>query len=186
MGRVNIAAKLRPKSERSLRWPWEDAYSLANGDKFSNEAIRMLLTEVENHRTEVLVILAGYDDKMKELMRADPGLARRFPTSLALADYSPSELAKIAAKVASERFAVPFSDGLEDSLASWIDEHQGQLNISSHNGGLAVNLTEEALGRLAERHISLGIEPQTDIRLIDSDFGVSKQNRENEKTSSSH
>merc|ERR1719161_2760482 len=36
----------------------DEAYALANGDKFSNEAIRMLLTEVENHRTEVLVILA--------------------------------------------------------------------------------------------------------------------------------
>merc|ERR1719379_3227451 len=84
----------------------DEAYALANGDQFSNEAIRMLLTEVENHRTEVLVVLAGYDDKMKELMRADPGLARRFPTTLNLPDYVPSELAEIAAKVASERFAV--------------------------------------------------------------------------------
>merc|ERR1739848_976750 len=98
----------------------DEAYALANGDKFSNEAIRMLLTEVENHRTEVLVILAGYDDKMKDLMRADPGLARRFPTTLSLKDYAPFELAKIAAKVASERFAVPFSNGLEESLAAWI------------------------------------------------------------------
>merc|ERR1719183_119029 len=55
----------------------DEAYALANGDKFSNEAIRMLLTEVENRRTEVLVILAGYDDKMDEFFRADPGLARR-------------------------------------------------------------------------------------------------------------
>merc|ERR1712151_251931 len=52
----------------------DEAYALANGDKFSNEAIRMLLTEVENHRTEVLVVLAGYEDKMQELLRIDPGL----------------------------------------------------------------------------------------------------------------
>merc|ERR1711918_204879 len=96
---------------------------------------------------------------------------------------TPPELAKIAAKAASERFAVPFSDGLEESLAAWIDGHSSQLNISSHNGGLAVNLTEEALGRLAERHVSLGVEPPTDIRLIESDFGIS---RRNEETSSSH
>merc|ERR1712072_1436974 len=76
----------------------DEAYALANGDKFSNEAIRMLLTEVENHRTEVLVILAGYEEKMKELMRADPGLARRFPTSLALVDYSPSERRRAATR----------------------------------------------------------------------------------------
>jgi len=160
----------------------DEAYALANGDKFSNEAIRMLLTEVENHRTEILVILAGYDDKMKELMRADPGLARRFPTLLALKDYTPAELARIAAKVASERFSVSFTDGLEKSLASWIDEHSDQLNISSHNGGLAVNLTEEALGRLAERHIALGMEPSTDIQLIQEDFGIPRC----EKTTVSH
>merc|ERR1719379_2023462 len=100
----------------------DEAYALANGDQFSNEAIRMLLTEVENHRTEVLVVLAGYDDKMHELLRADPGLARRFPTTLALKDYTPAELARIAAKVASERFAAPFGDGLEASLATWIDD----------------------------------------------------------------
>merc|ERR1712193_421927 len=125
-------------------------------------------------RTEVLVILAGYDDKMKELMRADPGLARRFPTTLSLQDYTPAELAKIAAKAASERFAVPFSDGLEESLAAWIDEHADHCNISSHNGGLAVNLTEEALGRLTERHIALGIEPSMNIRLIKEDFGITR------------
>lgn len=153
----------------------DEAYALANGDKFSDEAIRMLLTEVENHRTEVLVILAGYDDKMNDLMRADPGLARRFPTKLSLKDYAPAELAKIAAKVASERFAVPFGDGLEESLASWIDEHSGQLNISSHNGGLAVNLTEEALGRLAERHIALGVEPSKDMRLVEEDFDITRR-----------
>merc|ERR1719380_552230 len=65
----------------------DEAYALANGDKFSNEAIRMLLTEVENHRTEVLVVLAGYEDKMADFFKADPGLARRFPHALKLPDY---------------------------------------------------------------------------------------------------
>merc|ERR1712217_1022026 len=36
----------------------DEAYALADGDHFSNEAIRMLLTEVENHRTDVMVVLA--------------------------------------------------------------------------------------------------------------------------------
>merc|ERR1719160_527236 len=66
----------------------DEAYALASGDKFSGEAIRMLLTEVENHRTEVLVVLAGYEDKMEELINADPGLARRFPMVLSLKDYA--------------------------------------------------------------------------------------------------
>ena len=63
----------------------DEAYGLASdnlkggGDSFSKEAVRTLLTEVENNRTGTVVILAGYEDKMKLLMRADPGLPRRFP-----------------------------------------------------------------------------------------------------------
>merc|ERR1711998_341004 len=152
----------------------DEAYALANGDQFSNEAIRMLLTEIENHRTQVLVVLAGYEDKMQDLLCADPGLARRFPTTLALQDYSPRELAEIASKVAKERFDIPFEDGLKNALAVWIETNSSQLNISSHNGGLAVNLTEDALGRLAERAIDLGIDARSEeIRLVLSDFGIS-------------
>merc|ERR1712193_370217 len=102
----------------------DEAYALANGDQFSNEAIRMLLTEVENHRTEVLVVLAGYEDKMQELLQADPGLARRFPTTLNLPDYAPSELAEMASKVASSRFGISFEDGLETLLAAWMEKNK--------------------------------------------------------------
>jgi AAA+ superfamily predicted ATPase len=106
----------------------DEAYALANGDQFSNEAIRILLTEVENHRTEVLVVLAGYEDKMQELLQADPGLARRFPTTLNLLDYAPSELAEMASKVATSRFGISFDDGLETLLAAWIKKNASKLN----------------------------------------------------------
>jgi len=135
----------------------DEAYALANGDKFSNEAIRMLLTEVENHRTEVLVVLAGYQDKMAELMKADPGLARRFPHTLNLPDYTATEIAQIAARVAEERFEVPFEDGFEATLSAWLSPKMHELNASRHNGGLAVKLTEEALGHLADRVLESGL-----------------------------
>jgi hypothetical protein len=53
----------------------DEAYALADngGDGFSGEAVRTLLTEVENNRTALMVVLAGYADKMANLMRADPG-----------------------------------------------------------------------------------------------------------------
>jgi AAA+ superfamily predicted ATPase len=48
----------------------DEAYALCDrgGDKFSGEVVRTLLTEVENHRTGLLVVLAGYADKMVQLM----------------------------------------------------------------------------------------------------------------------
>merc|ERR1719401_1544228 len=98
----------------------DEAYALANGDKFSNEAIRMLLTEVENHRTEVLVVLAGYKDKMEVLMNADPGLARRFPHALKLPDYAATDIARITRGVAENRLEVPFEEGVEEALAAWL------------------------------------------------------------------
>merc|ERR1719299_339418 len=92
----------------------DEAYALVadNGskDSFSGEAIRMLLTEIENHRTEVLVIMAGYKDKMGHLLVQDPGLSRRFPLRINLPDYTPVELSLIAEKVAKERFGCKFEE----------------------------------------------------------------------------
>jgi SpoVK/Ycf46/Vps4 family AAA+-type ATPase len=152
----------------------DEAYALANGDKFSNEAIRMLLTEVENHRTDVLVVLAGYEDKMADFLRADPGLARRFPYALSLPDYSPGDIARIARRHASDRMGVDFEDGAEEALARWLSSNMENLQASKHNGGLAVNLTEQALGRMADRVVASAdaAVPVTDQRLRVEDFGI--------------
>lgn len=74
----------------------DEAYAIAgvnrdggSRDSFANDAIATLLTEVENNRTSVMVILAGYEKPMNGLLDADPGLRRRFPNKLALPDYNP-------------------------------------------------------------------------------------------------
>jgi len=152
----------------------DEAYALANGDSFSNEAIRMLLTEVENNRTDVLVILAGYQDKMEELMRADPGLARRFPRSINLPNYSAVELAAIARTVAVERFRAQLETGVEASLAAWLDPRLQTLDADRYNGGLAVQLVEEAMGRAAERMVTEELTGPDlgELQLAAEDFGI--------------
>eukprot|EP01051_Picozoa_sp_SAG22_P008285 SAG22_NODE_622_length_8493_cov_196.309864_7_plen_1412_part_00 len=160
----------------------DEAYALVDsgGDSFSSEAIRTLLTEVENNRTNLMVVLAGYKDKMGNLMRADPGLNRRFPLRLDLVDYTPLELAQISRKVAAEKFGKVFEAGLLDRLATHIDEqHTGE--ISQFNGGLSVNLTEAAVDNLSERMVDvLEADPDTPKAtlvelaktLLASDFGI--------------
>jgi AAA+ superfamily predicted ATPase len=140
----------------------DEAYSLANGDKFSSEAIRMLLTEVENHRAEVLVVLAGYEDKMADFFKADPGLARRFPHALKLPDYTAADIARITRSVAENRLEVPFEDGVEEALGAWLAQNMRKLDASKHNGGLATNLAEAALGRLADRATAGLVDEATD------------------------
>ena len=130
----------------------DEAYALADngGDSFSGEAVRTLLTEVENNRTRLMVVLAGYADKMGMLMRADPGMPRRFPSHLHLPDYSPAQVASICETVAVKRFNKQFAAGLVSALKNHIAE-QYAAEIPKHNGGLAVNLTEKACASLASR-----------------------------------
>eukprot|EP00927_Polykrikos_kofoidii_P040267 TRINITY_DN34456_c0_g1_i1.p1 TRINITY_DN34456_c0_g1~~TRINITY_DN34456_c0_g1_i1.p1 ORF type:complete len:1702 (-),score=292.40 TRINITY_DN34456_c0_g1_i1:339-5444(-) len=156
----------------------DEAYALADrgGDKFSGEVVRTLLTEVENNRTGLLVVLAGYADKMEHLMDADPGLRRRFALILSLEDYSPFDLAAICQKVAEERFQLSFAPGLSSVLAKHIESVHGS-EISQHNGGLSVTLVERAFRRLATR---LGRAPVGDVvcthpssrELCPEDFGI--------------
>jgi SpoVK/Ycf46/Vps4 family AAA+-type ATPase len=151
----------------------DEAYALADSDDgFGGEAVRTLLTEVENNRTALMVVLAGYADKMENLMRADPGLPRRFPNEIHLDDYTAAELAQIAKKVAEEKFDLEWEDGLEERLAYHILEHHVS-DIAKQNGGLAVNLVESALSNFASRVVADGDEdPETARTMRASDFGI--------------
>ena len=72
----------------------------AGGHDYSQEAIEVLLAKSEEHRRDTVIILAGYSDKMDQLLKCNPGLASRFPTRVAFNDYSPPELMEIAQKIA--------------------------------------------------------------------------------------
>ena len=138
----------------------DEAYALSGGgkdgdrgDSFSDEALRTLLTETENNRNGLCVVLAGYRDGMAHLMRADPGLVRRFPTALHLGDYTPSELAAIARQTATARYGLSFAPGLEAALAEHICAVHA-AEIAKHNASLAVQLVEAAANRLAARLVA--------------------------------
>jgi len=77
----------------------DEAYTLAEGGEgdFGREAIDQLLQEVENNRDRPVVILAGCTDRMKEFLKTNPGLARRFPEDniIHFPDYTPDELMQI-------------------------------------------------------------------------------------------
>lgn len=105
--------------------------------------MRFACHQVKNNRTSLMVVLAGYKDKMRSLMQADPGLPRRFPMRLDLPDYSPRELASICRKVAQEMFEKSFEPDLEQRLAAHIElEHS--YDIATNNGGLAVRCNSAA------------------------------------------
>ncbi|MCR5022746.1 MAG: AAA family ATPase [Lachnospiraceae bacterium] len=88
----------------------DEAYSLTpkddysrNGDLFSQEAIATLITEIEAHGTEKLVIFAGYggvnvekkDNLMKRFIDSNPGLKSRINSTIFFSSYSPEEMVEI-------------------------------------------------------------------------------------------
>jgi hypothetical protein len=108
---------------------------------------------------------------MQKLMRADPGMPRRFPNEIHLEDYSAAQLAEIAHAVATEKFALPWEDGLEERLACHILEHHQHV-IASQNGGLAVNLVERALSNYAARVSKSHTDLSKTHPMVASDFGI--------------
>ena len=98
----------------------DEAYSLyqegsANNADFGKEAISELVKEIENHREELLVIMAGYTREMENMIEnANPGLKSRFPVWLDFEDYSVPEMAQIFRSMLSQkgyRLAKKATDG---------------------------------------------------------------------------
>ena len=79
----------------------DEAHHLTRNQR-SREAIDPLLVFAEDHRSNTVIILAGYSDQIDRLMRADPGLPRRFPTVLTFPDYTAEELGRVVRKMARD------------------------------------------------------------------------------------
>jgi SpoVK/Ycf46/Vps4 family AAA+-type ATPase len=75
----------------------DEAYSLTPAwyDGYGSEAIAELIKLMEEHRDDLVVIVAGYDAKMAKFLETNPGLASRFPTTLRFPDYTDDELVEI-------------------------------------------------------------------------------------------
>ncbi|MFD2695140.1 AAA family ATPase [Sporolactobacillus shoreicorticis] len=101
------AQKTRELVKRSLGGVLfiDEAYSLSRGGEkdFGKEAIDTLVKQMEDHKDEFILILAGYSDEMEEFLRMNPGLPSRFPMIMSFPDYSGSELLDIAKQMIRDR-----------------------------------------------------------------------------------
>src|SRR4029078_7900868 len=75
----------------------DEAYALARGGDrdFGQEAIDTIVKLIEDHRSEVVVVAAGYPDEMHTFIESNPGLRSRFPKTIFFPDYSTAELIDI-------------------------------------------------------------------------------------------
>ena len=134
----------------------DEAYSLGRGgDKdFGKEAIDTLVKAMEDHKDNLIVILAGYKDEMDWFLQINPGLRSRFPIQIEFNDYSVEELMKIA-KMMVEKRQYKFSNEallLFENLLhkKKCDRYYDKLG----NARLVRNMIERAIRRQALRLVN--------------------------------
>ena len=142
----------------------DEAYSLYRGeqDSFGLEAIDTLVKGMEDHRNELVVILAGYTREMEIFLTANSGLASRFPNKIEFPDYTAEELLQIThvqAKNKGYRLAESCTQPLLNYYARW----QAADARTAGNGRLARNTLEKAIFHQSRRLVA---EPAAALDLI--------------------
>jgi Holliday junction resolvasome RuvABC ATP-dependent DNA helicase subunit len=131
----------------------DEAYSLAPedaGQDFGPEAIETLLKLMEDHRDDLVVIAAGYRDRMESFIESNPGLRSRFTRFIDFPDYKPEELARIFSKMAEED-GYELGVGVEDAVRAILTREYDARTETFGNARLVRNLFEKALTAQANR-----------------------------------
>lgn len=153
----------------------DEAYSLFRGrdDSFGLEAIDMLVKGMEDHRENLVVILAGYSKEMKSFLTANSGLKSRFPNHIEFPDYTPQELLDITAHIVKEK-GYRLHEDCNEPLFVFYDMMQRTGNPRTNgNGRMARNKVEAAMLNAAKRNMQLP-EAQRDLELLTvADFELS-------------
>jgi probable Rubsico expression protein CbbX len=129
----------------------DEAYYLyrpENERDYGQEAIEILLQEMENHRDDLVVILAGYEDRMDRFFRSNPGMSSRIAHHITFPDYTPEELLSIA-ELMLKQMQYVLSDEARSTLREYIDRRQAQPHFA--NARSVRNALDRARLRQASR-----------------------------------
>ena len=143
----------------------DEAYSLnpnTHWHDYGHEAIDTLVKLMEDNRDDLIVIVAGYTDKMNDFLDSNPGLRSRFNKKIEFEDYTPEQLVKIF-----ESFCKTSSYNLSSATNNYLTRVFCSLyearNETFGNGRLARNLYEMTINNQANRIVSL---PHVDDEIL--------------------
>ncbi len=142
----------------------DEAYSLYRGgeDSFGLEAIDTLVKGIEDHRDDLVVILAGYTKEMQLFLSANSGLASRFPNQIEFPDYTGTELYNILQLTAKGK-GYTLDDACALPLTTYFDRKQAEDAATNGNGRMARNVLEKAILNQSRRLVA---DPEASLELL--------------------
>ncbi len=157
----------------------DEAYSLYRGDgndrDYGREALDTLIAEMENHRTDLVVIMAGYTDDMNTLMEGNAGLASRMPYVIEFPNFTREQLYDIFVSMVKGRFG--YNDDMLDAAKEYFMSIPDHVLTSKEfsNARFVRNLFERTWAKASMR---CQLEKIGDIILIKDDFERSISDKE--------
>ena len=142
----------------------DEAYSLASGgsNDFGQEAIETLLKMMEDHRDELVVIVAGYTGRMQDFLDSNPGLRSRFNKHIHFDDYGAEQLVGIF-KSFCQKAEFKTTEAAEKELSTVFGVLCASRDETFGNARAARNLFEATLSKQANRLVSL---PKVDREIL--------------------
>lgn len=158
----------------------DEAYDLYrstenNDNDFGREALAVLIAEMENHRNDMVVIMAGYKKEMETLMKGNQGLASRMPYSIEFKSYSKKELTDIFMLMAKKHFEC--TEDLEAEVANFFNNIPQETIDSEEfaNARYVRNLYERTWSKASMR---IHMDGSENIVLTAADFKLATQDKD--------
>lgn len=135
----------------------DEAYSLVDdrNGSFGDEAISTIVQEMENHRDNVVVIFAGYPDKMECFLQKNPGLRSRIAYHVPFSDYDTESLCEIAKLIAKQKGLVITEEAYK-KLSVMFDAARTENDFG--NGRYVRNAIEKARMAQATRLLTMDLD----------------------------
>jgi stage V sporulation protein K len=145
----------------------DEAYSLARGGEkdFGKESIDCLVKAMEDHKENLIIILAGYQKEMSYFLRANTGLRSRFPIHITFPDYDLTELLAIAELMLRQR-QYELTEEAKVELARIIEKQCCSRVTNFGNARFVRNTIENAIRCQAVRLVTYKYPTREDLMKI--------------------
>ena len=146
----------------------DEAYSITendHSDSYGRECLTELTKALEDYREDLVVIVAGYTEPMKQFFESNPGLESRFNSFIYFDDYSSEQLVEITEKLCYENDYL-INEETKNELKNYFEGEKGKKEENFANGRLARNIYERMIINHARRVVDIKVPSKEDLSLL--------------------